>query len=167
MLTFLRKIRKSLIDSGNARKYLLYAIGEIALVVIGILIALSINNWNEGNKMEVLEIEMLNDFKASLEADLINFNRASEMGEKAKSSMEIILAHLEADLPYSDSLKFHFGLTAIGWMGQVNGSVFKSLESEGLALISNKDLRQELVRFYDNLVIGKISRNNRYFEDMV
>ena len=47
MLTFLRKIRKSLIESGIARKYLLYAIGEIALVVIGILIALQINNWNE------------------------------------------------------------------------------------------------------------------------
>jgi hypothetical protein len=51
MLTFLRKIRRSLIESGAARKYLLYAIGEIALVVIGILIALQINNWNEERKM--------------------------------------------------------------------------------------------------------------------
>tara|TARA_Y100000385_G_C13099534_1_gene643585 strand:- start:2936 stop:3121 length:186 start_codon:yes stop_codon:yes gene_type:complete len=50
MLTLLRKIRKSLIDSGSSRKYLLYAIGEIALVVIGILIALQINNWNESRK---------------------------------------------------------------------------------------------------------------------
>ncbi len=49
MLTFLKKIRKSLIESGSARKYLLYALGEIALVVIGILIALQINNWNQQN----------------------------------------------------------------------------------------------------------------------
>jgi hypothetical protein len=47
MLTFFRKIRKSLNESSSARKYLLYAIGEIALVVIGILIALQVNNWNE------------------------------------------------------------------------------------------------------------------------
>lgn len=46
MLTFLRKIRRSLIDTGSTQKYLLYAIGEITLVVIGILIALQINNWN-------------------------------------------------------------------------------------------------------------------------
>lgn len=50
MFTFLRKIRRSFIDSGSTSKYLLYAIGEIALVVIGILIALQINNWNEGRK---------------------------------------------------------------------------------------------------------------------
>ena len=47
MLTFFRHIRKSLLGSGQVRKYLVYAIGEIALVVIGILIALQINNWNQ------------------------------------------------------------------------------------------------------------------------
>ena len=50
MLTFFRRIRKGLLEGGATRKYLLYAIGEIALVVIGILIALQINNWNEGRK---------------------------------------------------------------------------------------------------------------------
>ena len=50
MISFLRKIRKSLIKSGSARRYLLYSIGEIALVVIGILLALQVNNWNERRK---------------------------------------------------------------------------------------------------------------------
>ena len=67
MLTFLRKIRKSLIESGPARKYILYAIGEIALVVIGILIALQINNWNENNKTE----SKVNDLLLALKADLV------------------------------------------------------------------------------------------------
>ena len=62
MLTFLRKIRKSLIESGSARKYLIYAIGEIALVVIGILIALQVNNWNEARKTKSTEIKLLNGF---------------------------------------------------------------------------------------------------------
>jgi len=74
MLTFLRKIRKSMIDSlpsrqagGAVNKYLIYAIGEIALVVIGILIALQINNWNEKQK----QIKELTSYAKSLSSDLI------------------------------------------------------------------------------------------------
>lgn len=50
MLKFFRQIRQQLIHQGNSRKYLLYAIGEIALVMIGILLALQVNNWNEQRK---------------------------------------------------------------------------------------------------------------------
>jgi len=59
MLTFFRRIRKGLLDIGAARKYLLYAIGEIALVVIGILIALQINNWNQERLNRLEEQQLL------------------------------------------------------------------------------------------------------------
>ncbi len=52
MINFFRKIRQKLLTDGKAGKYLKYALGEIILVVIGILIALQINNWNEQNKIE-------------------------------------------------------------------------------------------------------------------
>ena len=57
MIPFFRKIRKKMEDDNKLMKYMRYAIGEIALVVIGILIALQINNWNEGRKQEILEYE--------------------------------------------------------------------------------------------------------------
>ena len=63
-----RNIRKSLIDSGSAPKYLLYAIGEVALVVFGILIAFQINNWNDWRKDRIEEVEILTDLKESIEA---------------------------------------------------------------------------------------------------
>ena len=59
MLTFFRRIRKGLLGEGAAYKYLLYAIGEIALVVIGILIALQINNWNEERQDKIDEKQYL------------------------------------------------------------------------------------------------------------
>jgi len=55
MINFFRKIRKQLADDNKPLKYFRYAIGEIVLVVIGILIALSINNWNEDRKLETVE----------------------------------------------------------------------------------------------------------------
>jgi hypothetical protein len=162
MIKFFQRIRQQLLTENKFGKYLLYAIGEITLVVIGILIALQLNNLNDHTKFEAKEMEILNDFKASLEVDLLEINRAIKRGEQAKASMEIILVHLETDLPYSDSLKSHFALTTDSWMPQVNGSVFESLKSEGLALISNKELRQELVRLHDELILRQKELSNRY-----
>jgi hypothetical protein len=55
MIKFFRKIRQNLLSENKLSKYLLYAIGEIMLVMIGILLALSINNWNENKKTISLE----------------------------------------------------------------------------------------------------------------
>ncbi len=63
MIRFFRRIRLHLIDENRTAKYLKYAIGEIVLVVIGILIALQINNWNENRKNSVAQIEMLSNLK--------------------------------------------------------------------------------------------------------
>ncbi len=62
MIKFFRKIRQRLLAENKFNKYLIYAIGEIILVVIGILIALQINNWNERNKTKAKEIENAHRF---------------------------------------------------------------------------------------------------------
>lgn len=67
-----RKIRQELSAQSKLSKYLRYAIGEIALVVIGILIALQINTWNEGRKDRIVERQILTDIKAALESDIKN-----------------------------------------------------------------------------------------------
>ena len=66
MIKFFRTIRKSLLAEGKTGKYLKYAVGEIILVVIGILIALQINNWNEWRKERVLEINTLVEIEENL-----------------------------------------------------------------------------------------------------
>jgi len=71
MIKFFRKIRQNLLSEGKTGKYFKYAIGEIVLVVIGILIALQINNWNT-NKINQSESKkfnqrLLNEFVGNLE----------------------------------------------------------------------------------------------------
>ena len=69
MLKFFRTIRKKLIEQDKVRKYLLYAIGEILLVVIGILIALQVNYWNELRKTQRSETQFIENITPDLKID--------------------------------------------------------------------------------------------------
>ena len=66
MIKFFRKIRQELLTENKIGQYLKYAIGEILLVVIGILIALQINNWNEARKSRIVETVLLKTIKSDL-----------------------------------------------------------------------------------------------------
>ena len=81
MLLFLRKIRKALIGTNSATKYLLYAIGEIALVVIGILFALQINNWNQERINNKTESAILTRIIQDLKTDLNEIKISDESNE--------------------------------------------------------------------------------------
>jgi len=70
MINFFSKIRKKLADDNKPLKYMRYAIGEIVLVMVGILLALQVNNWNEGQKERLLENEILTDLLIDLKKDL-------------------------------------------------------------------------------------------------
>ena len=66
MIKFFRKIRQNLLIENKTGKYFKYAIGEIILVVIGILIALQINNWNENRKAQKQETQIYTEIKSDL-----------------------------------------------------------------------------------------------------
>src|SRR5210317_832069 len=91
MLTFFRRIRKGLLDKGQARKYVLYAFGEIALVVIGILIALQINNWNETLKSKQIEQQLLIGLKDELIANKVQLGEVIRQHEWAHNCCRTLL----------------------------------------------------------------------------
>jgi len=74
MITFFRKIRQELIAESRLSKYLIYALGEIVLVVIGILIALQINNWNENRKLKKQAEAYVGKIISDLKKDTVNIN---------------------------------------------------------------------------------------------
>lgn len=89
MQKFFRKIRQKLINEGNLRKYLLYAIGEILLVMVGILLALQINTWNQEVQNRKLEKRYLNGFIQDLKQDSIDLSQVI-----SKASVNIKLSHI-------------------------------------------------------------------------
>ncbi|MFD2917130.1 DUF6090 family protein [Psychroserpens luteus] len=74
MIKFFRKIRQKMLTENKFSKYLLYAIGEIILVVIGILIALSINNWNQDKQQQKILNNIYATIKADLQQDILNID---------------------------------------------------------------------------------------------
>ena len=89
MIPFFRKIRKKLADDNKPLKYLRYAIGEIILVVIGILIALQINNWKENKLERKQEKAILNQLNSEFKSNL------DQLDEKIKSKTELMKSVLK------------------------------------------------------------------------
>jgi uncharacterized membrane protein YgaE (UPF0421/DUF939 family) len=95
MIKFFRKIRQSLLIENKLSRYLLYAIGEIVLVVIGILIALQVNNWNEGRKELAKSHEILREIAENLEYNNAQFLQEIKEEEAVVRSIDIVLENLK------------------------------------------------------------------------
>jgi hypothetical protein len=154
MIKFFRRIRQKLVSENRFSKYALYAVGEIVLVVIGILIALQINNWNTGRlqkKQENLLLQSLNDeFKKNKEQlDSVTYfhHRSFKSAEYVKSKLPLDLKNVNLD-----SIAFH--LYYMGWIYTYNpstGIINSLLNNSTFEIISNRELRQLLISYNDIL----------------
>ncbi|RDK87026.1 DUF6090 family protein [Marinirhabdus gelatinilytica] len=156
MIKFFRHIRQRLIRENRFSKYLLYAIGEIILVVIGILIALQINNWNEGRKERAAE-------KATLAILLEDLQAAENFSQEYITSEQHYLDILETIL-HKDSivtvLKDETKTTAYFnkafWDFEIQVPVintYSDLKNAGkIAIIKNNEIRDRLSVLDANII---------------
>lgn len=149
MIKFFRKIRQSLISQGKTGQYFKYAISEIVLVVIGILIALSLNNWSENRKLEKEELGLLAEVKSNLEATLENFRIDSLYNHETIRLYGRINDYVEADLPYNEELDSAFAALTFWSSPFAISMAYKTLQNKGIDIIKNKSLKNELVALYD------------------
>ena len=104
MINFFRHIRKKLLTQNKVSKYLLYAIGEILLVVVGILIALQVNNWNEDRLSRQFEIRMLTEVKKAFSDDLGICQFLKERNELKLQGIQEMLKMVASEESYPDSV---------------------------------------------------------------
>jgi hypothetical protein len=152
MIKFFRSLRKQLLLENRTAKYLTYAIGEIVLVVIGILIALQINTWSNEHDNRKLERTYLEALHFEITEDLQFYSNVADSLKKQKASAQHILRFLEnPEAKITDSLLFinTFRNCADGENLTRTEVTWKELQSTGrLSLIRNKDLVRQLFEYY-------------------
>jgi len=149
MFKVLRKLRRQLFRNRKLQSTLGYGIGEIFLVVIGILLALQVNNWNEARLEKESEIENLIEIRTGLIGDLGDLIENTEVHQYAAQSCQILIQNLEQNLPYHDSLDIHFGQLATLTFFNSRSGAYEALKEKGLELIKNKTLRAKIIQLYD------------------
>ncbi len=149
MIKFFRHIRKSLLMENKIGKYFKYAIGEIVLVVIGILIALQINNWNQTKKERYKEINLLKELKMNLQTNIHNLEMDITSQIESEHLINRLIYYIDHKLPYNDSIPIF--LTKGDYAPDVilTSSAFETLKTSGLELIISDTLRQNIINLFE------------------
>ncbi len=171
MIKFFRKIRQNLLSKGKTGKYLKYAIGEILLVVFGILIALQINNWNEDRKDKILEqnylLKIHEEFKNNKEQfdHIISIHRQSykssnwiiENNNKPDINIDSLRKHLLAfrySYTYNPSKSSIDAVINSGKLGVIRDNELSSKLIEWPELIADYQEEEVINRnFFDNIIV--------------
>lgn len=148
MIHAFRKIRKIFFRKKKFYNYLFYAFGEIILVVIGILIALQINNWNEHQKQLEAEHYLLGEIKANLEADSALIHQIITQRRKTQQAINRMQSYLHKPIINRDSFAYD--------MVQLNTferyfpikTAYEMSKTRGLPL-SNNTLRTNIANYYE------------------
>lgn len=164
MIKFFRNIRQRLLSENKFSKYLIYAVGEIVLVVIGILIALSINNWNQEIKTKKQEIKILTELKNDLKTNLKEIVETYNTTRSRQLSTVLILDYFEKNRTLDDSLKRAFENINMDGLFNIANTTFKYIESEGINSLSNDQLRISVTEMYERHLKNIVTRENRTWE---
>ena len=151
MIGFFRKIRKQLADDNKPLKYMRYAIGEIVLVVIGILIALSVNNWNDTVKERSVEIKILQEILSNLEYDLVEIRSDIAANDSVIKASKDINRFTKTDSIPSETFFYDVAKLRVNPHFNPNKSGYNLLVSKGVEIVLNDSLRGSLSLLYESL----------------
>ena len=173
MIAFFRRLRQSLLEQNKVSRYLLYALGEILLVVIGILLALQINTWNEERIDQRQEEEILLALQQEFRQNLGVLEESISINKKVTRSCVAITAIIRANAVKDSAEQLYpmvmdlFNFLSFDARTGISGEV---VNSGKLALLKNKKLRAQLVNWLTLLVDNEedlLFRSDNYNENLV
>mgnify|MGYP001818396321 CR=1 FL=1 len=166
MISFFRKIRQKLLSKNKLTQYALYAIGEIALVMLGILLALQVNDWNEQKKERSREANLLRELQVNLETNVANLEKDVFVQERGLYYINRMVEMIDQKSPYTDSVPIF--LTQGGFVPDVilTSSAFETLKSSGLELIESDILRREIIELFE-VTYPYLMQETRRLEDQL
>lgn len=174
MIKFFRRIRQHLLTENKFSKYILYAIGEIVLVVIGILIALQINNWNEGRKDQAEAIKILKKLQSEFEINKTELDASRHFHEQQYMATVRIeeLFNPNHNIP-TDTITNLLKQAFIDWKFEPRHSITTSAMASGkIALINNDSLIDNLntwifaINKYHELYAGLKKDKDKFWVDV-
>ncbi len=148
MFKFFRRIRFDLMERNKTAKYLKYALGEIVLVVIGILIALQLNNQNEILKSNKFEQEIISLINQNLEQDSIALSTQLFEAKLANRLTDSLIVQV-ANKTYADNLNKWMGKIICFERFQSQSSAFEVLKAKGIESVTDNQLQLDLISYYD------------------
>ncbi|MCB0655221.1 MAG: hypothetical protein KDC57_03740 [Saprospiraceae bacterium] len=169
MIRLIHRIRRKLMGTGKVRKYLAYAAGEIVLVVIGILIALQINNWNEARKLSSALDSSLWEVREDLIQDTMELNRMIAIRKLDFESQKNVISVLEGNQPLTNTLYADLARVMLRRNVTLIRNGFDLIKEIGLSKLSNISLRNALVVYYNKNqvdVANEVSDDNYEFENV-
>ncbi|MGB5499251.1 MAG: DUF6090 family protein [Maribacter sp.] len=149
MINFFRKIRKQLADDNKPLKYMRYAIGEILLVVIGILIALQVNNWNEDYKVSQAIKNVLSEIKEDLIQDKAELERNIEIRTEDFEAQKRIINVLETNKGFNENVRSDLGRIHLARNVFLASKGYDLLKEMNLGALRDKELRILLTQYYE------------------
>ncbi len=167
MLRFFRQIRHRLFDHNKFSKYLLYAVGEIMLVVIGILVALWVSDWNEGRKEQVKRKALLTALSVEFNANLQQLDSVMYYNDRVvQAALKIVrLKSDQAAVTSSDTLQAWLKNTSWLWtFDPQNGALRSGISSADVHLIRSDSLITLLFSWQD--VVADASENEKRHMDL-
>lgn len=149
MINFFRKIRRKFADNNQFFKYSRYAIGEIALVMIGILIALQVNNWNEDRKESLVIENVLIEIKEDLIQDKAELERIIQLRTADFEAQKRIINVLETNRNFNENVRSDLGRIHLARNVFSASKGYDLLKELNLGALRDKELRILLTRYYE------------------
>jgi hypothetical protein len=157
-------IRRSLFERPTLRR----AIGEFALIVLGVLLALWVNNWNAARERNRTAVVLLGSIRGALASDLTLLIQADSGYRDREQRMVSLIEHIRGRQPYTDALRASFGAVFGLWGVAVNRAPYEALKAVDFSIVSSDSLRGALAdlyeRTYAELSVSEATDRNALFE---